>query len=55
MQAFQVVAEILIELGKDEYLEDVRPHRELQTGKDYVDLVMVRGVTAKGRREAAVP
>jgi serine/threonine protein kinase len=56
MNAFQVLAEELIELGENNYLTGCRAHRESHTGKSQIDHVMVVGVTAKGRRLAqAVP
>ncbi len=48
---FQSTAEEIVELGEDGFLDGVAPHRETSTGHGYVDLVMVKGLTAKGRRE----
>ena len=50
MNAFQVVAEELIELCENDYLRGCRPHHESYTGKRQIDRVRVAGVTAKGRR-----
>src|SRR5262245_38336468 len=48
MNAFQVVAEEVIELCENGYLTGCRPNRESNTGK--IDLVFVTGITALGRR-----
>jgi hypothetical protein len=47
---FQLKARSIIELGRDGYLQDVRPTKESETGQHYIDLVMVGGLTPKGRR-----
>ena len=52
MNEFQVLASMLIELGENNYLTSVRPHRESQTGRRQIDYVLVEGVTAKGERSA---
>lgn len=55
MNAFQVQAEELIGLFDEGYLTDCRAHRESHTGKQQIDLVVVVGVTAKGRRLSQSP
>ena len=47
---FQPVAEELIELGRNGYVEKVNPTSETSSGHDYIILVNVKGLTAKGRR-----
>jgi hypothetical protein len=50
LEKFQPVAEELIELGKRDYLRNVKPQQESWTGKRHFAVVMVDGLTAKGRR-----
>lgn len=50
MNAFQVLAEEIIELCELGYLTGCRPHRESSTGKRQIDLISVAGITASGRR-----
>jgi hypothetical protein len=50
LKRFQPQAEELAELGQNGYLDGVKPHPESHSGHRYIDLVMVRGLTAKGRR-----
>jgi hypothetical protein len=47
---FQPEARSIIELGRGGYLEDVKSTKEGETGEDYIDLVMVGGLSPKGRR-----
>jgi hypothetical protein len=51
LEKFQPVAEELVELGERDYLHGVKSQRESRTGKKYISVVMVDGLTAKGRRE----
>ena len=50
LKRFQPIAEEIIELGDGNYLEDVKPHHDSSTAYSYIDRVMVKGITAKGRR-----
>jgi|SRR5215831_12416880 len=50
MDAFQVLAEEIVELCENGYLIGCRPHRESSTGKRQIDLISVAGITASGRR-----
>lgn len=50
LKRFQPIAEKIIELGDDHYLENVKPNRESSTAYSYIDLIIVKGITAKGRR-----
>lgn len=52
MNAFQVLAEEIIELCENGYLTGCRPHRESRTAKRQIDLISVAGITAPGRRSA---
>jgi serine/threonine protein kinase len=52
MNAFQILAEEIIELCENGYLTGCRPHRESSTGKRQIDLISVAGITASGRRSA---
>jgi hypothetical protein len=50
LKQFQPEAEEIIELGDNGYLERVNPNRESTTAYSYIDLVLVKGLTAKGRK-----
>ena len=50
MNAFQILAEEIIELCENGYLTGCRPNRESRTGKRQIDLISVAGITAAGRR-----
>jgi hypothetical protein len=50
LEPFQSTAEEIVELGEQALLDGVAPHRETSTGHGYIDLIMVKGLTAKGRR-----
>lgn len=50
LRRFQPEAEEIVELGENGYLEKVSPNRENTTAYSFIDLVMVKGVTARGRR-----
>lgn len=50
LKGFQPEAEEIVELGENDYLEKVSPHRESTTAYSFIDLVMVKGITVKGRR-----
>jgi hypothetical protein len=47
---FQPIAQSIIELESLNYLEGVSTTKENETGEDYIDLVLVGGLTAKSRR-----
>ena len=50
MNAFQVLAEEIIELCENGYLTGCHPNRESRTGRRQIDLISVEGITASGRR-----
>lgn len=50
LRRFQPEAEEIVELGENNYLEKVSPHRESSTAYGFIDLIMVKGITASGRR-----
>lgn len=47
---FQTKARSIIELERSGYLEGISVTPEYETGQNYIDLVMVGGLTPKGRR-----
>src|SRR5207253_253988 len=50
MNAFQFLAEEIIELCENGYLTGCHPNRESSTGRRQIDLISVEGITASGRR-----
>jgi len=50
LKEFQPEAEEIVELGENGYLERVNPNRESSSAYGYIDLIMVKGLTAKGRK-----
>lgn len=49
LDAFQSVAELIIEAGDSGYLEGVNPHKESHTGRRLYAVVMVKGLTEAGK------
>lgn len=50
LKRFQPEAVEIVELGEKNYLEKVSPQRESSTAYGFIDLIMVKGITAGGRR-----